>query len=234
MNYNQCKDYLIKVGLICTKPIKKYLLNICENWEKNNSTLYHNIPAECIDRKYILPLSVKYSNTKEKINFYIYFKNTKSENQNSMKDDDDDEIDQCVQIIDYFGDIISEYSINNDVKNIDQINLNQWKNNFYSEFCLDFIFFTMMNLEENINSLTTINKDYEFKNLVKLLIKEDFERNDDYYFENSINKGKLNYNIKEKKIKINTVDNKELGNNFKKDCIEYGLKGDYIICTKYE
>lgn len=262
--YSQCYNYLDNLNIICYTINKNYSGNeICEKWEVKSKDYIDNMPNECFNKEYNLELYIKDSNPplKKKLILFldifkdIFFieKNIYEYEDNKISitnlSNDIEDIQQCFNNYFKYENLCGDNNIINE-KDEELCNELYMKKN--NKICKDLInsieknIFTNLkdykvfdniiinirdgynNIFENIDQIKYINEDND-ENIENINNNFDFEEENNNNEEES---GEVQIN-NDKKI---DYDN-ELEiyyNKTRKDCVEYGLEDNYIVCTKYE
>ena len=245
-SYSQCYDYLDNLDIICHTFYKNNSgIEICQEWEVKSKTYINILPNNCFNKEYNLELYINkpYRPLKTKLILFLDFLeniNFKQE-ENKLTDSNTtnviNNIKQC--LLGY----IKYEKICTDIDDIfyekDEELCNELKITKSDKHCMNLI----NRFAKNINSKIKKNRDfYNNDNNINIdlgdddtieLIKNIYEgknKNTNFY---------INYEVKNNNDddnKKNDYDN-ELEmyyNRPRKDCVEYGLKQNYIFCAKYE
>ena len=239
--YLQCKNYLKNLDIICLKKIDNEIFSFCEYWKIKDPSTLTNIPKNCLNKKYILPLLINNNGGNPfKVDCVLILeeKNISNMEYHNNKKQIDKDIMKCLNFFENFEEIISLDINDYDGENKKVIDLK--KRIDLSSFCIDFSLNIINQLEDHIHTkpLTKITKDS----------KIDFNDYNDYLYNKIYNyiilnedddeqtQDKENVQYLESKKNIQHNDNElTINQNSIKDCVEYGLKNEqYLVCTKYE
>ena len=253
-SYFQCYDYLDNLNIICHKIYKNNSgVEICQKWEVKSESYINILPNNCFNKEYNLEVHINNSNPPlkkklilfldflENINFigkkvYLQEENklTNSNSSNIIND-----VKQC------FADYIKYEKVCRDnyiFYEKDEELCNELKIKKSNTSCMNLINIFGKNINSKIKKDGDIDSieidladDYTLEQIKN--IYEGKNTNADFYF--NIEERNDNYN-EDDNDKINN-DNKKNDNELEmyynmssKDCVEYGLKENYIFCTKYE
>ena len=260
--YSQCYDYLYNLDITCFEFHKNESgIEICEKWgiEIIDSNLY--IPGECFNKEYNLQVYIKNSNTSLKKRLILFFSNNIiSEENNESKEKEldiqilENDIKECFKnYINYEKICVDSDIINEKDKELCK-ELEIKKNDI---FCVNLInesdedsitmIKDMPNLNfDNIKFQYGDENEIYFANTYKKTNNsekniEDNESINNIEFEEENNYEDENYDDDKNEVCNNDKKKKDYDNELdfyynrtRKDCVEYGLEGNYIVCTKYE
>ena len=121
--------------------------------------------------------------------------------------------------------------------------MKEWRKKLkITHFCINLLNI-IINKMKKVYSLNEQKEiiNYSYKDILNMILKEDYEFDDvdvdESNLENSENDDEMNCRENEKiKIKKENIhkNKSETKNESIKDCVEYGLIGENIICTKYK
>ena len=192
-NYINCKKYLNTIDILCTKIIKNKILNICEKWELVNSSSNANIPTKCLNKKYILSLWDN-NNSDMKVKKYYIINFSEKENKEILNNNIDDDINECLKIIDYFEEFNSMDLCGDDIEK----EMKEWRKKLkITHFCINLLNI-IINKMKKVYSLNEQKEiiNYSYKDILKLILKEDYEFDDvdvdESNLENSENDDEMN------------------------------------------
>ena len=259
--YSQCYDYLNDLNIICYSFSKNDSgIEICENWEVENISYINNLPNECFNKEYNLEVDINNSNfplKKKLILFLEFFKDldckdkdlyeseeNKLETSNFSKGNNN--IRECIKNFFKFEKLCANINI---INKKDKELCNKLEIQNKNEFCQEVIdifdkesILKIKNVKDFDNMQIILKDEYNvFENFeqIKLIYGKNFkfylhsveetndnDKNEELEFEEENNEDNINHEFNN--------DNNNYDDRSRKDCVEYGLDGNYIVCTKYE
>ena len=243
-SYSQCYDYLDNLNIICHKYYKdKNGIEKCQIWEVKNKSYIKILPNNCFNKEYNLELYINNSNPylKKKLILFLDFmeninfldKNVYLQKENKLTNSNSsniiNNIKQCLSAYLKYEIVCKENDI---FYEKDEELCNELKIKKSNKFCMDLI----NRFGRNINS--KIKKDEDIDNIeinlgddnnYYLIFKEQNDNYDDKVDDNDEINNENKKNDYDKELETEMYYNRS-----RKDCVEYGLKENYIFCTKYE